>query len=726
MSFISYVQSLWGPSTDAPPPSGTSAQHLGSGLWPLSAQVREEMKKGTRYNMKVVLRGTRGTGKSTLMAHLSGHPLPTHYSPSSELVASTMRLQGEHCAPHEGTKVDMWEVVEGRQPTASSSSSLMTAGRASAHIPTAQLHEALRVAADARLRDIYAGCQLVIIMVDPRQRSSWEFAKRETVDVPPTCCILYALNFCDVAPATSPTPTGDSVTLDEVQSWCGRVRRATTSAVHRMLEGRPAPAEFSVPPMTAVFSALTGAGMLGVVRALHVASTLLRIAAEEVRVQQLFGLLARQQAMPIAGGDEAPAPPPSAVSGSGDSLAQPPSHDQGRGTAARGALRRTPTSPAPASDPAATAAATAGTASATTQSESALRMQHRCADPLVASGGGTAQTSSGVAGACRHDGSANGPVSDAEAMRLFLGSSGSDGSGRASTRSSSSSSAPLGVAVHPTSRPMPSRHQPPPHQRAAATATTAAPQRGGSVAASWSGSAPLSADEGATAVDSAPRPRLEEPPPAQVARLTAEEVVCSLACTMVRDVDAPADEFFAHTREEQHDGESTTAAAESSGASPASAAPPPGGVGALTARLLETHRVVRRPTSSSTSVATAAATDPALHADVSAILAQMTAALAAGAPAADGAAEATAVDRRITEVGHEGEEPQQQQQRQPDDPSASRPRRSKHSVRDGVDSREQRRRHHRRRQSHVTSVADGTATGAPAEVDDGSFELLLV
>ncbi|KPA81790.1 hypothetical protein ABB37_04066, partial [Leptomonas pyrrhocoris] len=454
MSFMGYVQSLWGPSAASASSSssgggglfsspavsssavrssscsGGSAQYIGSGVWPLSPQVREEMKKGTRYNMKVLLRGTKGTGKSTLLARLTGHPLPLSYTPSTELIASTMRLQGEHCAPHEGTKVDIWEVVEeGRQRSASSSSPNATA-KAAHHIPSAQLQEALRMAADTRLLDVYAGAHLTIFMIDPRQRASWEYAKQETLHVPPTCCVLYALNFSD---ATSAAITAN-VPLAEVQAWRGRVRRATTSVVHRMLEGRQASEEFSVQPMTAVLSALSGAGIMGVIRALHVASTLLRIATEEVRVVRLFQLLARQQSVSIDNAAPQPNPTPTLAptGGAGAGEQQTTSADDVSVKQSTGDPRQLSTHSGfnqPGGHPPAALQLPPGVDGTT-----ALRMEHR----------GTS-SSSVVLGDppplldSHSNGASLRPLTEAEAMKLFLGS-GSSGESNGSGRSSSSSS----------------------------------------------------------------------------------------------------------------------------------------------------------------------------------------------------------------------------------------------------------------------------------------------
>ncbi|KAG5489056.1 hypothetical protein JIQ42_00677 [Leishmania sp. Namibia] len=738
MSFLSYMQSLWDASPSfsgraARGGKGASAQQLGSGVWPLSAQVREEMKMGTRYNMKVVLRGTRATGKSTLMARLSGHSLPARYKPSADLIASTMRLQGEHCAPHEGTKVDIWEVVEECRQWSASSSSASASTRMAVHIPTAQLHEALRVATDARLLDVYAGCQLVIFMIDPRQRNSWEYAKQETLHVPPTTCILYALNFSDVGPF--PAASG-AVLLDEVELWCNRARRATPSFVHRMLEGRQAPPEYSVRPMTAVLSAQTGAGMLGVMRALHVASTLVRITAEEVRVQQLLTLLARQQAVSIADDTSSHALRADSAPVEGDCADQPQTLGKVPPGEELKPVTRTPPPPSSFNASAESALKSAARSSLkdavqvlphpsvpiaeaevrTTpawQSDSVgLRMQHRASTLAATAGNGGGCGNGDGKDSNSHQTSLTRPMSDAEAMRLFLGSSDSGASGQSSPNSSSSSHASAAASSGGGAGA----------KRRSVTHRLDAPSaplpviRQGSEGQARSDSVAASCNANGTVL--APPPLSEElhvsRPASQVVRPTKEEMVSSLVANMVHDVSVPADNFFTEEEGEEED-ELSGAASGGDSATPIAAAQQFGDSGMRTVRMLTTQRVVQRASMPLPTRVTPP--DPAFHADVSTILAQMTAALTAELPTAT-AERLTddAVDQCVTTPGSvlEGT------------PSARRKKKTRHSDPGRSDARG-RHRHHRKK-PHDAANRDAMAAviEAPKETDNGSFDLVFV
>lgn len=342
MSFVSYVSSfltgagasLVGGGVES---TSASAQRLGSGIWPLSPLMREEMKKGIRYNMKVILRGPRATGKTTLLARLSGHSFSSSYYPSTEIGATTLRLLGESCAPQHGTKVDIWDVVdEGRHrsgppPRITPGHQTAQSSFLSAHMHPQQVQDMVRTAADARSIDVYQGCQLVMFLIDPRRRETFDYAIQHAQQVPFTTCVLFLLNFSDVA---------DSQRVVEeaaVQRWCSLGRRTTTAMVHHLLEGREAPLNFSVPPMWASISARTGAGMQRVYEALQVINTLLCISSEEQRLEAMFGQLRRQVGIACS----VAAAPPTALMPS----PAPPAQNRRNNTVAEPVSRRT--SPAP-------------------------------------------------------------------------------------------------------------------------------------------------------------------------------------------------------------------------------------------------------------------------------------------------------------------------------------------------------------------------------------------
>lgn len=263
-------------------------------VWPLSATMREEMKKGVAYNMKVVLRGMRGTGKTTLRSYLGGHPIPSAYQPSQEISATTIRMCGRGCHPHEGTRVDIWDVVDegrcthlaGSNPNHKKELPLSSGKRGEAALQHRQL-ELLGTVADARAIDVYQGCHLAVFLIHPLQPASLDYAVREAANVPFHTCVVFALNFCDLPRQKR------MITMDDVEAACRPLRRATTPFVSELMQGRRPPNEYSVPAVAVSISAVFGTGVSKLVDAFNLPNTLIRLGIMEEKTREVYAQLGR-------------------------------------------------------------------------------------------------------------------------------------------------------------------------------------------------------------------------------------------------------------------------------------------------------------------------------------------------------------------------------------------------------------------------------------------------
>lgn len=73
-----------------PPGSpGVGAQPNGAGQGAGPNTPAQKVPLPPQYNMRVIIRGARKTGKSSLMARLNGKPLAQEYTPTPEIVASS-------------------------------------------------------------------------------------------------------------------------------------------------------------------------------------------------------------------------------------------------------------------------------------------------------------------------------------------------------------------------------------------------------------------------------------------------------------------------------------------------------------------------------------------------------------------------------------------------------------------------------------------------------------
>ena len=56
-----------------------------SGVKVMGAHLQRKFARGVQYNMKVIIKGERGTGKSTLLYRLQGYKFVSEYSATDEI-----------------------------------------------------------------------------------------------------------------------------------------------------------------------------------------------------------------------------------------------------------------------------------------------------------------------------------------------------------------------------------------------------------------------------------------------------------------------------------------------------------------------------------------------------------------------------------------------------------------------------------------------------------------
>eukprot|EP00796_Vickermania_ingenoplastis_P006689 gene6689-4787_t len=253
---------------------------------------------GVVYNMKVVLRGSRGVGKTCLLARLCGHRLPTTYAPTTSLAAGTIRICGSGCAPHEGTRVDIWDVSELDAPPLPKRSAAVPAGLLSDSV-----EQALREAWRECYAQMYSDCRCALLVVDASQRASLDFAREEARRIPPDTHIVFVINCCDLPPSTR------DITAAEVSELCRSLRRTASGFMTHAFQGGRVPAEFTAPVSFVEVSAKTGAGLQQLVWALDVPNYFTRIEALESRLRLLYSAISQKAPPAVA------APPPPAPAG---------------------------------------------------------------------------------------------------------------------------------------------------------------------------------------------------------------------------------------------------------------------------------------------------------------------------------------------------------------------------------------------------------------------------
>jgi GTPase SAR1 family protein len=184
----------------------------------MDKQIRKRVRGGITYNMKILIRGAKGTGKTSLFQRLKGEPIP-------EIHESTPQIQTAHINwnfktnSEENVKCEVWDVVDRGNSFSNEKENtnhenetfnkqqqdIIAAAKAAAEATEAEVHRGtwnggthLVATVDASTVDVYHETHGVIFLLDITQLHTLEYVKQELEKVPLHLPTLVLGNFRDI------------------------------------------------------------------------------------------------------------------------------------------------------------------------------------------------------------------------------------------------------------------------------------------------------------------------------------------------------------------------------------------------------------------------------------------------------------------------------------------------------------------------------------------------
>ncbi|XP_041691777.1 rab-like protein 6 isoform X2 [Coregonus clupeaformis] len=161
-----------------------------AGMQSMNHSLQRRFAKGVQYNMKIVIRGDRNTGKSTLWHRLQGKKFTDDYIPTQEIQATS--IHWNYKTTDDVVKVEVWDVVDKGQKYPLPEG----VGRGKKRGDTLKVEnepqESDEVALDAEFLDVYKNCNGVIMMFDITKQWTFNYILRELPKVPthvPVCVL---------------------------------------------------------------------------------------------------------------------------------------------------------------------------------------------------------------------------------------------------------------------------------------------------------------------------------------------------------------------------------------------------------------------------------------------------------------------------------------------------------------------------------------------------------
>ena len=178
------------------PPNTLGAGVSPGGMQTMDASLQKKFARGVHYNMKLIIKGDRNTGKTCLFQRLQGKAFKEEYVPTDEIQVTS--IQWNYKATDDIVKVEVWDIVD-KGKKRKKLDGLKFNNSAATSDSIGKDTGAMDIALDAEFVDVYKGTHGVVFMFDVTKMWTFEYIQREISKVPSHIPILIIANFIDMA-----------------------------------------------------------------------------------------------------------------------------------------------------------------------------------------------------------------------------------------------------------------------------------------------------------------------------------------------------------------------------------------------------------------------------------------------------------------------------------------------------------------------------------------------
>ena len=185
----------------------------------IGKEVRQGIieNNGVQYNMKMLLRGERGSGKTSLWQRLQGKSFPKSYLPTGEIQTATINWSISN-NDNRGIKVEVWDVVDNgfllSDGDSNSEKKDNTKNTPSSSSTVVEGNHRFMALDASCIGDLHKNTQAVVYLLNPFSPSSLDYVKSSIKKVPKCMDVLFILNFRDRLADVGPADRGEYAPLE--------------------------------------------------------------------------------------------------------------------------------------------------------------------------------------------------------------------------------------------------------------------------------------------------------------------------------------------------------------------------------------------------------------------------------------------------------------------------------------------------------------------------------
>uniref|UniRef100_A0ACB8EZE9 Rab-like protein 6 n=1 Tax=Sphaerodactylus townsendi TaxID=933632 RepID=A0ACB8EZE9_9SAUR len=168
-----------------------------AGLQSMNQALQRRFAKGVQYNMKIVIRGDRNTGKTTLWHRLQGKKFVEEYIPTQEIQVTS--IHWNYKTTDDIVKVEVWDVVDKGQKIQLRDALGKCKKRGdSLKLENDPQEAESEMALDAEFLDVYKNCNGVVMMFDITKQWTFNYILKELPKVPTHVPVCVLGNYRDM------------------------------------------------------------------------------------------------------------------------------------------------------------------------------------------------------------------------------------------------------------------------------------------------------------------------------------------------------------------------------------------------------------------------------------------------------------------------------------------------------------------------------------------------